>query len=120
MWTFLARIGASLLNKVLPDRSGVNQAQARVNEAEVAGAPPSILRLWRCFLGWTCSLLFAWEVESARENLPTIGEKNSPEQIPCFVQCHYTKRRVAPPFFPLPSPSLHPLYMVAPAAVVVC
>ena len=37
--------------------------------------------------------------ESARENLPTIGEKNSPEQIPCFVQYHYTKRRVAPPFF---------------------
>lgn len=62
MWTFLARVGASLLNKVLPDRSGVNQAQARVNEAEVAGAPPSILRLWRGFLGWTCSLLFAWEV----------------------------------------------------------
>ena len=56
---------------------------------------------------------------SARENLPTIGEKNSPEQIPCFVQCHYTKRRVAPPFS-LPSPSLHPLYMVAPAAAVVC
>lgn len=37
--------------------------------------------------------------ESARENLPTIGEKNSPEQILCFVQYHYTKRRVAPPFF---------------------
>ena len=37
--------------------------------------------------------------ESARENLPTIGEKNSPEQIPCFVQYHYTKRRVVPPFF---------------------
>lgn len=39
------------------------------------------------------------ESESARENLPTIGEKNSPEQIPCFVQYHYTKRRVVPPFF---------------------
>lgn len=58
--------------------------------------------------------------ESARENLPTIGEKNSPEQIPCFVQYHYTKRRVAPPFFFLSSPSLHPLYMVAPAAAVAC
>lgn len=62
MWTSLARIGASLLNKILPDRSAVNQAQSRINEAEVAGAPPSRLRLWRSFLGWVLALLFTWEV----------------------------------------------------------
>ena len=45
MWTFLARRGASLIGKILPNRSAVNQAQSRINEAEVAGAPPSMLRL---------------------------------------------------------------------------
>ena len=62
MWTFLARLGASLIDKILPDRSAVNQAQSRINEAEVAGAPPSRLRLWRSFLGWVLALLFTWEV----------------------------------------------------------
>lgn len=62
MWTFLARLGASLIGKILPDRSAVNQAQSRINEAEVAGAPPSRLRLWRSFLGWVLALLFTWEV----------------------------------------------------------
>lgn len=62
MWTFLARLGASLIGKILPDRSAVNQAQSRINEAEVAGAPPSMLRLWRSFLGWVLVLLFTWEV----------------------------------------------------------
>ena len=38
------------------------QAQSRINEAEVAGAPPSRLRLWRSFLGWVLALLFTWEV----------------------------------------------------------
>lgn len=62
MWTFLARLGASLIGNILPDRSAVNQAQSRINEAEVAGAPPSRLRLWRSFLGWVLALLFTWEV----------------------------------------------------------
>lgn len=62
MWTFLTRLGASLIGKILPDRSAVNQAQSRINEAEVAGAPPSMLRLWRSFLGWVLALLFTWEV----------------------------------------------------------
>lgn len=62
MWTLLARLGASLIGKILPDRSAVNQAQSRINEAEVAGAPPSRLRLWRSFLGWVLALLFTWEV----------------------------------------------------------
>ena len=60
MWTFLARLGASLIGKILPDRSAVNQAQSRINEA--AGAPLSRLRLWRSFLGWVLALLFTWEV----------------------------------------------------------
>lgn len=62
MWTFLTRLGASLIGKIMPDRSAVNQAQSRINEAEVAGAPPSRLRLWRSFLGWVLALLFTWEV----------------------------------------------------------
>lgn len=37
-------------------------AQSRINEAEVSGAPPSRLRLWRSFLGWALTLAFLWEV----------------------------------------------------------
>ena len=70
MWTFLARLGASLIGKILPDRSAVNQAQSRINEAEVAGAPPSMLRLWRSFLGWVLVLLFTWEVLGRRIIVP--------------------------------------------------
>ncbi|MCD7983731.1 MAG: hypothetical protein LUG19_05680 [Desulfovibrio sp.] len=62
MWSFLANLGGTLLGKIIPDRSKTNEAQARINEAEVAGAPASRLRLWRSFLGWVLSLLFAWEV----------------------------------------------------------
>ena len=62
MWSFLARLGASLADRLLPDRSAINKAQARINEAEVAGAPASLLRLWRSFLGWVLALLFTWEV----------------------------------------------------------
>ena len=62
MWTILANLGASLFGKLIPDRSKANEAQSRINEAEVAGAPQSSLRLWRSFLGWILSLLFVWEV----------------------------------------------------------
>ena len=48
--------------RVLSGRASQNEAQGRINSAEVEGAPPSRLRLWRSFLGWTLSLLFAWEV----------------------------------------------------------
>lgn len=44
------------------NRERLGEAQARLNENEIAGAPRSRLRLWRSFLGWTLSLLFAWEV----------------------------------------------------------
>ncbi|WP_291448864.1 hypothetical protein [Desulfovibrio sp.] len=62
MWSFLAKLGGTLLGKIIPDRSKTNEAQSRINEAEVAGGPASRLRLWRSFLGWVLSLLFAWEV----------------------------------------------------------
>ena len=62
MWSFLAKLGGTLLGKIIPDRSKTNEAQSRINEAEVAGGPASGLRLWRSFLGWVLSLLFAWEV----------------------------------------------------------
>lgn len=62
MWNLLARLGASLIGKALPDRSKTAEAQSPINEAEVSGAPPSRLRLWRSFLGWSLSLILLWEV----------------------------------------------------------
>ena len=55
-------IGGKALDKVFPDRAASREQQARVNEAEVSGAPASRLRLWRSFLGWALALLFVWEV----------------------------------------------------------
>lgn len=55
-------LGGKALDKVFPDRAASREAQSRINEAEVSGAPASRLRLWRSFLGWILTLLFAWEV----------------------------------------------------------
>ena len=55
-------IGGKALDKVFPDRAASREQQARVNEAEISGAPSSRLRLWRSFLGWALALLFVWEV----------------------------------------------------------
>lgn len=52
----------TIAKRIGPDKSGVLEAQARINEAEMAGAPPSRLRLWRSFLGWVLALVLAWEV----------------------------------------------------------
>lgn len=52
----------TLFTRALPDRTDANRAQARINEAEIQGAPPSRLRLWRSFLGWLLALVFAFEV----------------------------------------------------------
>lgn len=49
-------------DKFFPDKSASREAQARINEQEVAGGPASRLRLWRGFLGWALSLCFLWEV----------------------------------------------------------
>jgi len=51
-----------LFDRLLPDKSKVNEAQARINEAEVSGGPASLLRLWRGFVGWTLGLCLAWEI----------------------------------------------------------
>ena len=65
MWSLLGTLigGISgVVGKILPDRSQQNEAQSRINEAEVSGGPASLLRLWRSFLGWMLTLLFGWEV----------------------------------------------------------
>ncbi|MDY3810092.1 hypothetical protein [Desulfovibrio porci] len=65
MWSLLEKLLGGVaggLGKILPDRNRQNEAQSRINEAEVGGAPASRLRLWRSFLGWIVTLLFAWEV----------------------------------------------------------
>lgn len=61
LWSAIPILG-SLLDKILPDRAKNNEAQNRINEAELSGAPSSILRLWRSFLGWVLALTFAFEV----------------------------------------------------------
>ena len=52
----------TIADKIAPDKGKVIEGQSRINEAEVAGAPVSHLRLWRSFLGWVLALVFAWEV----------------------------------------------------------
>ncbi|MEG0299327.1 MAG: hypothetical protein RR609_07095 [Aurantimicrobium sp.] len=44
------------------DTAKAREQQVGVNLEEIKGAPPSILRLWRSFLGWIVALCFAWEV----------------------------------------------------------
>jgi hypothetical protein len=51
-----------LFDRLLPDKSKINEAQARINEAEAQGGPASVLRLWRGFVGWTLGLCLAWEI----------------------------------------------------------
>ena len=55
-------LGGKVLERVLPNRKEINAAQARINEQEISGAPVSILRLWRSFLGWALSIGFVWEL----------------------------------------------------------
>ena len=65
MWMLLGKLlgGLSgLADRIVPDRNRQNEAQSRINEAEVSGAPASRMRLWRSFLGWILALLFCWEV----------------------------------------------------------
>ena len=61
MWALLGKLLGGVIGgvgRVLPDRDRQNEAQSRINEAEVSGAPSSRLRLWRSFLGWILTLLF--------------------------------------------------------------
>jgi hypothetical protein len=50
-----------VIDRIFPDKSKCREQQATLNNVELQGAPPSRLRLWRSFLGWTLSLLFVWE-----------------------------------------------------------
>lgn len=60
--SFLGDIFTTAADKLAPDKGRVLEAQSRINEQEISGAPASRLRLWRSFLGWTLALVFAWEV----------------------------------------------------------
>lgn len=73
MWALLGNLLGGItgaVGKILPDRNRQNDAQSRINEAEVGGAPASMLRLWRSFLGWMLSLLFCWEVAGRSSLFP--------------------------------------------------
>ena len=59
--TAVAGLFGKIFDRVLPDRSKVNEAQSRINEAEVAAGGSSMLRHWRGFLGWVLSIVFVWE-----------------------------------------------------------
>lgn len=59
---FISDMFGKIADKFAPDKQKVIDGQNRINEAEVAGGPASILRLWRGFLGWVLALMFAWEV----------------------------------------------------------
>ena len=61
-FSVIAGLVDKLVDRVLPDRTKQTEAQSRINEAEVSGAPVSRLRLWRSFLGWVLALVFAWEM----------------------------------------------------------
>lgn len=58
----LAGLVGKVFDRLLPDKSKINDAQSRINEAEVSGSGPTLLRNWRGFLGWILALVFAWEV----------------------------------------------------------
>lgn len=63
-WSAAPFIGTLLdkIGKFLPDKQKLSEAQSKINEQEIAGAPASRLRLWRSFLGWILALCFVWEV----------------------------------------------------------
>ena len=58
----LGNLAAKVLDKLAPDKAEARREQAALDRAELEGAPPSRLRLWRSFLGWVLALCFVWEV----------------------------------------------------------
>ena len=58
----LAGLVGKVFDRLLPDKSKINDAQSRINEAEVAGGGASIFRHWRGMLGTGLTLAFLWEV----------------------------------------------------------
>lgn len=59
---WLGALIGGVMDRIAPEKSKVVEGQNRANEAEISGAPISLLRLWRSFLGWVLALVFAWEV----------------------------------------------------------
>lgn len=55
-------LGGKVVEKVWPDKAASREAQSSINAQEITGAPSSVLRLWRGFLGWVLAGVFAWEV----------------------------------------------------------
>lgn len=55
-------IGKSIVGKAGEDADKAQERQAKINEAEISGAPNSILRLWRSALGWCLAISFVWEI----------------------------------------------------------
>lgn len=65
MLSFLKKIlglGSDAAAKIFRDGAEERRGQRAINEAEIAGAPQSGLRLWRSFLGWALAVAFIWEV----------------------------------------------------------
>ena len=52
----LGNLAAKVLDKLAPDKAEARREQAALDRAELEGAPPSRLRLWRSFLGWVLAL----------------------------------------------------------------
>lgn len=61
-FAFIGDMFGKIADKVTPDKGAIIDGQTRINEQELSGAPVSLLRLWRSFLGWVLALVFAWEV----------------------------------------------------------
>ncbi|MDO5483517.1 MAG: hypothetical protein Q4F27_01280 [Desulfovibrionaceae bacterium] len=76
MWRTLGKaLGnlARVADRLLSRNERRCEAQSRINESEVSGAPQSRLRLWRSFLGWALSLLFVWEVAGRLILIPLLA-----------------------------------------------
>ena len=58
----LMGIGKKVIGNITGDMDKSQERQAKIDEAEISGAPTSGLRLWRSALGWALSVAFVWEV----------------------------------------------------------
>lgn len=58
----VSNLAGKVVDKIFPDKAESRKQQSDINREELSGAGQSKLRLWRSFLGWTLSAVFAWEV----------------------------------------------------------
>lgn len=82
----IGSIVGKIIEKAWPDRTKSIEAQSRINEEEVRGAPPSLLRLWRPFLGWVLALTFAWEIIGRLMIIPVIAPDFGAKLPPSALQ----------------------------------